>query len=168
VPAGGDAGEYQPIGSGKNRAGQQPGADGQGVVLIRQVDPQIHGAEKIADTVALHAIKAGGGIQHQYFKFVFVFRHFEPLINAPCLFATTFSPATGFTLLFVMKVRWLHLFSSVKISVEHVFLHHPLGVEKGAVDGDGVGHHVHEKVPIVIKKGNNGMLQLFVQRWGIL
>ena len=67
VPAGGDTSEYQPVGSGENRSGQQPAADGQGVVLKGQMDPHIHGTEKITDTVALHAVKAGGGIQHQYF-----------------------------------------------------------------------------------------------------
>jgi hypothetical protein len=75
VPAGRDTGEYKPVGSGKNRAGQQPGANGQGVMLKGQMNPQIHGAEKIADTVALHAVKAGGGIQYQYFEFVFIALH---------------------------------------------------------------------------------------------
>lgn len=70
VPARRDARKYQPVGSGKNRAGQKSGADGQGVMLEGQMNPQIHGAEKIADTVALHAIKAGGGIQHQCFEFM--------------------------------------------------------------------------------------------------
>jgi hypothetical protein len=84
VPAGGDTGEYQPVGSGKNRAGQQTGADGQGVVLECQMNPHIHGTEKIADTVALHAVKAGGGIQHQYFEFMFVVQHLKCLLEAPC------------------------------------------------------------------------------------
>lgn len=70
-----DAGKYKPVASGKDRAGQQAGVDGQGVMLERQMNPQIHGAEKIAETVALHAVKTGGGIQHQLFEFMFVIEH---------------------------------------------------------------------------------------------
>ena len=84
VPAGRDTGEYKPVRSGKNRAGQQPGANRQGVMLEGQMNPQIHGAEKIADTVALHAIKTGGAIQHQHFEFMFVVQHLKRLLEAPC------------------------------------------------------------------------------------
>lgn len=52
----------------------------------------------------------------------------------------------------------------MKIGVKHVFLHHPLGVEKGANDGDRVGRHVHEAAPIVVEEGDNGMFQFVVQR----
>jgi hypothetical protein len=31
--------------------------------------------EKITNTVALHAVKAGCGIQHQYFEFMFIALH---------------------------------------------------------------------------------------------
>ena len=45
---------------------------GQDIMLEGQMNPYIHEAEKIADTVALHAIKTGGAIQHQHFEFMFV------------------------------------------------------------------------------------------------
>jgi hypothetical protein len=54
------------------------------------------------------------------------------------------------------------VFSAFEIGIQHILLHHSLGVKKRSVDGDGVGHHVHETFPIVIEKGNNGMFQLVV------
>ena len=46
MPTGGNAGEDEPVGAGENRAGQQSGADGQGVVFEGQMNPEVHGAEK--------------------------------------------------------------------------------------------------------------------------
>ena len=83
VPAEGNAGEYKPVVSRKDRAGQQPGADGHGIMLEGSMNPYIHEAEKIADMVALHAIKTGGAIQHQHFEFMFVVLRFELFLDAP-------------------------------------------------------------------------------------
>jgi hypothetical protein len=75
MPAWRDAGKYEPVGSGKHGACQKSGADGQGVMLEGQMNPEIHGAEKFADAVALHAVKSGSGIQHQHFEFMFLILH---------------------------------------------------------------------------------------------
>ena len=50
-------------------------------MLVGQMNPQVHGAEKIADTVAMHAIKAGGGIQHQNFEFMLIILHGMHLLD---------------------------------------------------------------------------------------
>ena len=54
-------------------------------MLEGQMNPQIHGAKKIADTVALKSVKPIGGIQHQHFEFMFIVVHFEVLLDVLCL-----------------------------------------------------------------------------------
>jgi len=57
---------------------------------------------------------------------------------------------------------------SAEIGFENVLLHHPLGVEEGAVDGDAVAHDVEEAVAVVVVFRNYHIFQLLVEKGRIL
>ena len=58
---------------------------------------------------------------------------------------------------------WPGSFSATEIGLQHILLHHPLGVEEGTVDGHGKNHHLDETLPLVVEEGNNGLFQLLVK-----
>jgi hypothetical protein len=41
-------------------------------------------------------------------------------------------------------MRLADISSAGETGIQRILPHHPPGVEKGAVDGDGAGHHVHD------------------------
>ena len=55
---------------------------------------------------------------------------------------------------------------SLKIGFDRVFLDHPLGVEVGGVEGDGVAHHSDEVVALVMIEREDDVFQLMVKRCG--
>ena len=39
-----------------------------------------------------------------------------------------------------------------------------MGIEKRAVDGDGISHYIYKPFPIAVEEGNNGLFKLIVKR----
>jgi hypothetical protein len=58
-----------------------------------------------------------------------------------------FSPVSHFILISVDSS------CSAKIGLEHVLLHHPLGVEKRTIERNRVPHHIHKAIPVLVEKG---------------
>src|SRR6516162_1666241 len=54
-----------------------------------------------------------------------------------------------------------------EVGVGDVLLNHTLGVEERAVDGDGVLHNAQEPVALVVKHGQDDMLELVVKRFRV-
>ncbi len=55
-----------------------------------------------------------------------------------------------------------------EISVQNILLHHSLCVEERAVKCDRMSHYVDEPVSVLIKHGDNDLLQLVIEKSGIL
>ena len=51
-----------------------------------------------------------------------------------------------------------------KVSFQNVLLNHPMGVEERAVESHGMQHDIDETVALVVKHGNDHLLQLVVER----
>jgi hypothetical protein len=73
MPAGGNAGNEQTVGTWKNRTCQQPCPDVQAIVFVSQVYTQVNGPEKIPDPESFHLVKTRCGIEHKDFEEVIVF-----------------------------------------------------------------------------------------------
>src|SRR5712691_2342927 len=58
--------------------------------------------------------------------------------------------------------------SSQKIHLDYVLLHHALGIEKGAIERDGVAHDTDETLLVAIEQRENDLLEFIVERCGIL
>jgi hypothetical protein len=53
--------------------------------------------------------------------------------------------------------------TSSKIGFKNILLHHPVSVEKGAVEGNCMSHDLDVPVPVTIEQGKDSMLQFTVK-----
>ena len=69
---------------------------------------------------------------------------------------------------FLAAYRINHVFSPdgilSEISFQNVLLNHPMGIEERAVESHGVQHDIDETVALVVKHGNDHVLQFVVER----
>jgi hypothetical protein len=48
------------------------------------------------------------------------------------------------------------------ICIEHIFLHHPMGIEERTIDGNGIAHHIDETVAIMVVHRKDDVLQFVI------
>src|SRR5262249_9863302 len=57
---------------------------------------------------------------------------------------------------------------SQKIRLHHVLLQHALGIEKGAIERDGMPHDVEEALLVAIEQWHHHLLEFVIERCGVL
>ena len=67
-----------------------------------------------------------------------------------------------------IKSRSRHIILSLKgaplseVGIQDVLLKHPLGVEEGSIQGDGVPHHVNKPIPFLMEERDYHLFQFLI------
>ena len=92
---------------------------------------------------------------------------FPPGRRFSLVFSSIFSHDGSFLFPQLFPQRGTYLSTLTKIRFQHILLHHSVGIEKGAIEGNGMKHHVNETISIMIEKRDNGLFQFIVKGRGI-